>query len=55
MCRASRRESDMPRWRRIIGIAVTFHVVCFGWIMFRASDLQTARNMLSQILPTCRN
>ena len=28
---------------------MTFHVVCFGWIMFRASDLQTARNMLSQI------
>lgn len=41
--------ADMPRWRRIIGIVVTFHVVCFGWIMFRASDLQTARNMLSQI------
>lgn len=41
--------ADMPHWRRIIGIVVTFHVVCFGWIMFRASDLQTARNMLSQI------
>ena len=41
--------ADLPRWRRIIGIVVTFHVVCFGWIMFRASDLQTARNMLSQI------
>ena len=41
--------ADMPRWRRIIGIVVTFHVVCFGWIMFRATDLQTARNMLSQI------
>ena len=41
--------ADMPRWRRIIGIVVTFHVVCFGWIMFRASDPQTALNMLSQI------
>ena len=41
--------ADMVPWRRVIGIIVTFHVVCFGWIMFRASDLQTARNMLSQI------
>ena len=46
-CKA--QGAGMPRWRRIIGIVVTFHVVCFGWIMFRASDLQTARNMLSQI------
>ena len=39
----------MPLWRRCIGIVITFHVVCFGWIMFRATDMQTVRNMLSQI------
>jgi len=41
--------ADMPLWRRCIGIVITFHVVCFGWIMFRATDMQTVRNMLSQI------
>ncbi len=31
--------ADMVPWRRVIGIIVTFHVVCFGWIMFRAQDM----------------
>ncbi len=40
---------EMPRWRRIIGILITFNFVCFGWIFFRATDVETARQMLGQI------
>ncbi len=39
----------MPRWRRVIGIIGTFHLVCFGWIYFRAKDMATAKGVLSQI------
>lgn len=47
---AFKQQGDMmPRWRRIIGIVVTFHFVCFGWIFFRAKDMATAKNVISQI------
>src|SRR5574344_351605 len=41
--------SEMNPWRRAIGIIITFHVVCFGWILFRASSMQTVGDILSQI------
>lgn len=41
--------SQMSPWRRILGILITFHVVCLGWILFRAKDMQTGIQMLSQI------
>jgi hypothetical protein len=34
---------------RLWGILLTFHIVCFGWIFFRASSMQTVWDMLSQI------
>ena len=45
---------DMPRWRRIIGMVITFNFVCASWIMFRASDTQTGLQMLSQIFTDFR-
>ena len=42
--------ADMPVWRRVIGVCLTFHVVCFGWILFRANSMQTVGEMLSQIV-----
>lgn len=41
--------SEMPAWRRIGGILFTFHLVCFGWILFRAHSMQVVGEMLSQI------
>lgn len=41
--------ADMPRWRRILGILLTFHLVCFGWILFRAPDMATVGNVISRI------
>lgn len=41
--------ADMPRWRRIIGILITFHFVCLGWIFFRAPDMTVAGNVLTRI------
>ncbi len=40
---------EMKPWRRVLGIILTFHLVCFGWIFFRADSLQTVKEMLSQI------
>ena len=40
---------QMRPWRRVLGVLVTFHVVCLGWILFRAPDMQTGERILSQI------
>lgn len=34
---------------RFAGVFLTFHFVCFTWIFFRASDMQTANAVLNQI------
>ena len=47
-CKAT--GAEMPVWRRIIGICLTFHVVCLGWILFRATSMQHVGEMLSQIV-----
>jgi len=39
----------MPWWRRAAGILLTFHLVCFGWLMFRAESMQSVQLMLHQI------
>lgn len=36
-------------WRRIVAIIITFHFVCFCWIFFRCSDMETAVTMLNQV------
>jgi len=40
---------EMPRWRRVLGILFTFHLVCLGWILFRADSMQTTGEILHQI------
>jgi D-alanyl-lipoteichoic acid acyltransferase DltB (MBOAT superfamily) len=35
--------------RRLAGVLCTFHLVCFGWIFFRASSMQTAWEVITQI------
>jgi D-alanyl-lipoteichoic acid acyltransferase DltB (MBOAT superfamily) len=34
-------------WRRWVGVALTFHLVCLGWVLFRAPDLATAGALLT--------
>lgn len=41
--------SEMKPWRRVLGILITFHIVCFGWILFRADSMQTVGEVLTQI------
>ena len=41
--------SEMHWGRRILGTLITFHLVCFGWIFFRADSMQTVGQILSQI------
>lgn len=38
------------RLGRIISIFITFHLVCFAWLFFRAPDMQTVGVMISNIL-----
>ncbi|CAK7007243.1 MAG: hypothetical protein PARBA_00290 [Parabacteroides sp.] len=41
--------AEMKPWRRFLGILITFHLVCFGWIFFRADSMKTVQEMLTQI------
>lgn len=41
--------SKMKMAWRVAGIFLTFHIVCLGWLLFRASDMQTCGIMLSSI------
>ena len=41
--------SEMKRGWRIAGIFLTFNLVCFSWLMFRAESMQTVTLMLHQI------
>jgi alginate O-acetyltransferase complex protein AlgI len=43
------RPSNVPRPRDIVPIVVTFHVVCFAWVFFRAADVAEARAYLSHL------
>jgi D-alanyl-lipoteichoic acid acyltransferase DltB (MBOAT superfamily) len=52
MRRSSGRKingADMSLQRRIIGMILTFHLVCFAWIFFRADTMEKAGEMLTQI------
>lgn len=40
---------QLPTWRRWIGRLLTFHLVCFSWIFFRAESMQTATEVIHQI------
>ena len=40
---------DMNPVMRFLGILFTFHLVCLGWLVFRADSMQTAGLMLHQI------
>lgn len=40
---------DMNPVMRILGWFVTFNIVCLGWLLFRADDMQTVHLMLYQI------
>ncbi|MBQ5654011.1 MAG: MBOAT family protein [Alistipes sp.] len=40
---------DMNPVMRLLGIAFTFHLVCLGWLVFRADSMQTAGLILHQI------
>ncbi len=41
--------AQMHWWNRAAGMLITFHLVCFGWLMFRAESMQTVTLMLHQI------
>jgi D-alanyl-lipoteichoic acid acyltransferase DltB (MBOAT superfamily) len=44
------RLDAYPRLRRAVGVAVTFHLVCFAWIFFRASTTRAALDMIRRII-----
>ena len=47
--RAKINGKDMNIVLRVVGIIFTFNLVCFGWLLFRAEDMQTVHVMLYQI------
>lgn len=40
--------------RRILGVIITFHFVCFCWIFFRNADFHNSMDMLNQIFTAFR-
>ncbi|MBC6981788.1 MBOAT family protein [Caulobacter sp. 17J80-11] len=36
------RPAATGRWASVLGVVVTFHIVCLGWILFRAESFQLA-------------
>jgi len=46
----TRRHGLSDRSRRWVGRAVTFHVVCLGWLLFRADSVGTALHLLWRLL-----
>ncbi|MDR0995721.1 MAG: MBOAT family protein [Tannerella sp.] len=40
---------DMKPWQRVLCVFGTFHLVCFGWILFRAPSMQVFGQVLRQI------
>ena len=49
---AKANGKDMNPVSRLLGILLTFHIVCLGWLLFRAEDMQTVYLMLYQIANT---
>lgn len=48
--RAKALGSDMhPLWR-FVGVVFTFHLVCLGWLLFRASDMANFMAIVDNIL-----
>lgn len=45
-----RKKGERSRgWRRVLGVVVTFHFVCFCWIFFRNADFANSVDMIRQI------
>jgi len=41
---------QMKPFQRVLGVLFTFHIVCFGWIFFRANTMDSAIEMMQQIV-----
>ena len=46
---AKAKGDDMNPLVRIFGWFITFNIVCLGWLLFRAEDMQTVQLMIHQI------
>ncbi|MBR5334321.1 MAG: MBOAT family protein [Alistipes sp.] len=46
---AKAKGDDMNPIVRIFGWFITFNIVCLGWLLFRAEDMQTVQLMIHQI------
>ncbi len=46
---AKAKGEDMNPLMRLLGVIFTFHIVCLGWLLFRAEDMQTVQLMIYQI------
>lgn len=48
--RQQKGGKNLPLWRRIPAIFITFHFVCICWVFFRADNMDKAFMVLSQIV-----
>jgi len=43
-----------PRWRAATATLIMFHLICFGWLLFRAESMGQAWTMLTKMVLDCR-
>ncbi len=46
---AKSEGAQMNTFSRVCGMIITFHIVCLGWVMFRAESMECVELMLRQI------
>jgi hypothetical protein len=49
-----RATAGTPWWKSALKIAITFHLICVGWLLFRAESTEQVRNMLTLIFTDLR-
>ncbi len=43
------RRKKPLKIQRLLGQIITFHLVCFAWVFFRADSMETALSVITQI------
>ena len=42
-------HAPLPPWKRVLGVALTLHVVMIGWVFFRCDSLEQAGQVFSRL------
>jgi hypothetical protein len=49
LVQSRRRGKPAPWWRKVVGVALTFHFVAFSWLFFRCAELEQVGEVLRRL------